>query len=46
MATKMSLQILKILTMGCANNNRIKWEITVAVADRILFQNITFSSQI
>ena len=32
--------------MGCANNNRIKWQITVAVSDWVLFPNIAFPPQI
>ena len=28
---KQSLHIFKILAMGCSNNNRIKWQITVVV---------------
>jgi hypothetical protein len=31
METKQSLHIFKILAMGRANNNRIKWQMTVAV---------------
>ena len=33
METNLSLHIYKISAMGCANNNRIKWQITVAVSD-------------
>jgi hypothetical protein len=32
--------------MGCVNSNRIKWQITVAMSDWILFQTTTFSPQI